>query len=88
MNTNKTIEEEVIGALARGYCSPENEKKVLDPDLIEAMTSEVIKALPAIKNAIYEEIKERIEEYFKGLILIPNPQLTKEKLLSLLKPKE
>lgn len=29
-------------ALARGYCSKENEHKILDPDLIEAMTRELL----------------------------------------------
>lgn len=32
-------------ALARGYCTPENEKKILDPVLIEAMTVEVLKSV-------------------------------------------
>ena len=35
--------EEIRGALARGYCSKENENKVLDPDLIEAMVVEIEK---------------------------------------------
>ncbi len=35
--------EEIVGALARGYCSPKNEKKVLDIDLIEGMADEVMK---------------------------------------------
>jgi len=35
--------EEIRGALARGYCSKENEHKVLDPDLIEAMAIEIDK---------------------------------------------
>ena len=39
-----------------------------------------------VKNYISkQEVKERIEEYFKGLIVIPEPQLTKDKLLELLK---
>lgn len=32
-----------------------------------------------------EQYRKEIEKYFKGLILIPNPQLTKEKLLKILK---
>ena len=35
----------ISGALARGYTTKENEQKVLDPVLIEAMTNEVMKAL-------------------------------------------
>ncbi len=35
--------EEIRGALARGYCHKENDNKVLDPTLIEAMAQEVEK---------------------------------------------
>jgi len=34
--------EELMGALARGYCTKRNEKKILDPDLIEDMVKEVL----------------------------------------------
>lgn len=48
-----------------------------------------------IKSFIYEEIEravaereqeivEVIEKYFKGLVVIPHPELTKDKLLSLI----
>ena len=37
---------EVSGALARGYCTERNSKKVLDPDLIEDMATEVIALFP------------------------------------------
>ena len=37
--------DEIMGALARGYCSKENEKKELDATLILAMTDEVMKLL-------------------------------------------
>lgn len=39
---------ELRGALARGYCTKENEHKVLDAVLIEAMAQEVLKAFPQI----------------------------------------
>jgi len=32
---------EIRGALARGYCHPENENKELDSDLINAMVEEI-----------------------------------------------
>ena len=35
-------EEEIMGALARGYTYPENSHKVLDDQLIMAMTKEVM----------------------------------------------
>ena len=37
---------EIQGALARGYCTERNSKKVLDPDLIMDMTAEVNKLFP------------------------------------------
>jgi hypothetical protein len=36
------IKKEVAGALARAYCHPENEKKVLDDALIKSMVEEVM----------------------------------------------
>lgn len=36
------MKTQIMQALARGYCSPQNEQKVLDPDLIEAMTKELL----------------------------------------------
>ena len=54
-------------ALARGYCTDRNSKKVLDPDLIEDMAIEIGK-LPqepylgcATTKELLEEIKARIE---------------------------
>ena len=35
--------ENLMGVLARGYCTKRNEKKVLDPDLIEDMAVEMRK---------------------------------------------
>jgi hypothetical protein len=45
MFTIMELREEIIGGLARGYCSKSNETKVLDPDLIEAMADEVTTAV-------------------------------------------
>lgn len=36
----------LLQALARGYCSPKNKEKIVDPELIEAMAEEVIAVLP------------------------------------------
>ena len=38
--------EELLGALARGYCTKRNSQKVLDPDLIQDMAKEVEKLTP------------------------------------------
>jgi hypothetical protein len=40
-----TTKEKIEQALARGYCHEKNAKKVLDPDLIQAMSLEVFKLL-------------------------------------------
>jgi len=37
-----SMEEQISQALARAYCTPENEKKELDSVLIEAMTKEIL----------------------------------------------
>ena len=37
--------EEVLQAVARGWCHPETEKKTMDVDLAEAITDEVILVL-------------------------------------------
>jgi hypothetical protein len=56
------LESNVVGALARGYCTPENANKVLDRNLINAMAVEVVasadlkplaKPFPRIDNWIY-----------------------------------
>ncbi len=37
--------EEIIGAVARGYCTDANRDKVLDPELVEAIVEEIQKAI-------------------------------------------
>lgn len=36
---------ELLGTLARGYCTPENSHKIVDPDLVTAMADEMIKEI-------------------------------------------
>ena len=38
------METQVLQALARGYCSPKNSGKIVDPDLIAAMAKEIIES--------------------------------------------
>ena len=38
------METQVLQALARGYCHPENSGKIVDPDLIKAMAKEIIES--------------------------------------------
>lgn len=41
----KITEQELLGAIARGWCSPENERKAMDPALAFAIAEEVKKSL-------------------------------------------
>ena len=61
MNT-LTTEQEIRGAMARGYCTKENENKVLDPELIEAMALEVEKVFKEDRNARAREVEKGINE--------------------------
>lgn len=47
---NMDMETQIKEALARGYCSPENEHKILDPVLIEAMTRELLQSFTPVKT--------------------------------------
>lgn len=38
--------DDIRGALARAYCSVDNEKKVIDPILLEAMVNELATIAP------------------------------------------
>ena len=49
-------ENELLGALARGYCHKENEHKVLDATLIKAMAEEV----EAVIRTLLEEERSTI----------------------------
>ena len=50
VNEQLTFEQELLGALARGYCHDKNASKVLDADLIEAMAEEVLAILNTKSN--------------------------------------
>lgn len=51
---------EILGAIARGYCSKENELKVLDPDLCNSMCDEVEKE---IRRSVAVKDVEKMDEY-------------------------
>ena len=38
--------DDITGAVARGWCHPKTEKNIMDVDLAEAITEEVMKILP------------------------------------------
>ena len=68
-------------ALARGYCSPENEKKELDATLIEAMVKEAVKALTS------PDTQQAQQEYSLKIspALVPKERHEIEKVLQTLK---
>lgn len=56
--------QQIRGALARGYCTKENETKVLDPELIEAMAQEVDALLNQALQAQRERLVSEIEKKY------------------------
>ena len=59
------ISIEIRGALARGYCSPENQHKVVDPTLIEAMAREIdnlLAAYPAVSAEPVANVELELKE--------------------------
>ena len=57
--------EELLGAVARGWCHPKNENKVFDPDLAIAIAAEVDKVRPAPSEApreVWIPVSERLPE--------------------------
>jgi len=42
MGGSEMIKSDLLGALARGYCSDKNSGKTVDPDLINAMADELL----------------------------------------------
>lgn len=63
------LKNDILGALARGYCYPKTSHLVLDGDLIEAMAKEVLKALVYNKMDWLKRIapKETQFETTKGI---------------------
>lgn len=64
--------EEIRGALARGYCSKENENKELDSVLLEAMVPEIEKLCAEVDRRAREEGRKFellvLEEHLKKQI--------------------
>jgi len=58
--------EEIHGALARGYCTPENAHKEVDVALVSAMADEIF-ALMADHKAIVKELVEALEASRKAI---------------------
>lgn len=61
MSFIQSQQEEIHGALARGYCSKENEHKALDPELIKAMAKEVDSLIYQVVQNTLSEVERRVE---------------------------
>ena len=57
----ETFESKITGAIARGYCSEENENKVLDADLCIAMVKEV---MPEVQQEIDRAREETLNDFW------------------------
>lgn len=58
--------EELLGAIARGWCHPKNSKKVLDSDLVLAIAEQVQQFISStVKQERLKERKKVIEEIKK-----------------------
>jgi hypothetical protein len=60
------IKSDLLGALARGYCSEKNSCKTVDPDLIESMAEEVL-LLYCKKQGNFDEGSLNIKDFQKEL---------------------
>ncbi|MFA7218362.1 MAG: hypothetical protein WC057_07190 [Dehalococcoidales bacterium] len=67
--------EEIHGALARGYCTPENAHKEVDVALVSAMADEIF-ALMADHKALVKELVEALEDCL-GFV-VAHPQFTED----------
>ena len=60
------MRNEIIGAIARGWCSPENSHKEMDTTLGEAIADEVMKVIDAkftSDNSDYMQCQDTIVRY-------------------------
>lgn len=64
MTNNNKLEQraDIVGALARAYCSKENEQKVLDPELIEAMVPEIETLIEQTRKEEQNKIVKMVKE--------------------------
>ncbi len=46
-----SLEEQVMQAVARGWCHPENAHKVMDVDLANAIAAEVVKSFTPTRDS-------------------------------------
>lgn len=48
-----TTEDKLRGAIARGWCHPETEDRIMDPELAEAIAQEITLELQGVTDLLY-----------------------------------
>jgi len=61
------IKSELLGALARGYCSEKNSSKTVDPDLIEAMADELLLLYCKTQGKLFDDPRCPHEQISHGI---------------------
>jgi hypothetical protein len=66
MNTSKPeLPEYIVGAVARGWCAPENANKVMDSDLAYAIVREVVSAIALASNEEVKVLRDVLESLYQ-----------------------
>ncbi len=64
--TREEVREEILSAIARGWCSPKNEQKVMDPVLAEAIADEILLEIDKIvlpEKELFKRIWQAIKHW-------------------------
>lgn len=85
---NKRFTDKWNNGVAVVYPIKEGVSEIIPAEVMIAFLTETItQSMEVGRNEREKEIIKKIEKYFEGLIIIPNPQLTKDSLIKFLSPK-
>lgn len=56
------MKEELLGAIARGWCSKENEHKIMDPELALAIADEVMPLIARVRTETLDAVEAGMPE--------------------------
>jgi hypothetical protein len=76
-----SMEQQIMEALARGYCVEPNTSKVLDSDLIMAMTQEVLKSVGFIPKDDSHLVEKRVINFLPDAVKIVTKEIKADKEL-------
>lgn len=62
--TEAKLKEKIEGAVARGWCSKENEHKTMDSDLAIAISNEVLALLSQLRQDTIREAIDSLDEVY------------------------